>query len=96
MFILNGQGSIEWRLGWEIQIPNNYHIMVMPLDDLMDINIISGILSSNIVEQINRDSGMSIAIKPQRNIFIKRGQAIARIILLHSDSLAIKARFDSD
>ncbi|MDB9338382.1 hypothetical protein [Nodularia spumigena] len=95
MFIINGQGSVEWRLGWEIQIPTNYYIMIMPLDSFAEINIVPGILESNILERINHSSGISIAINPQKNIVVKRGQAIARVILLHADSLTAKTQFDA-
>jgi hypothetical protein len=70
-------------------IPEGHYIMIMPIDNIMGIDVIGGILDSKTLHQINQSLGMSIGVRPRRSIKIRRHQPIARIILLHPDSLQV-------
>lgn len=96
MFLPNGQGSVEWRLGWEMYIPDGHYIMIMPIDNIIEIDVIGGVLDSKTLHQMNQSLGMSIGIRPRRSIEIRRHQPIARIILLHPDSLQAVSRYETN
>lgn len=88
MFLPNGQGSVEWRLGWSIQIPEGCFLMVTAPDNANGIEIPTGVLTDR---QVNRtweeEGGFSAAMRPLRRVALTRGQPIARIVLLTRETL---------
>lgn len=95
LFVPNGQGSVEWHLGWEIDIPPDYYLMLLPPPILPSgLEIPVGVLTAKTVAALNEKRGISIAARPLERVDIKRGQPIARIILLHKESLQAKAKFE--
>ncbi|MFF3207984.1 hypothetical protein [Streptomyces sp. NPDC002962] len=94
MFLPNGAGSIEWHLGWAVDVPRGYFLLVAPLDQGGQLEIPTGILSSTVLGRMNRTStGVGIAVRPTAPIHVRRGQDIARLILLHADSLQARTSY---
>jgi hypothetical protein len=90
MFIPNGQGSAEWRLGWALRIPEDNFLLVTSLDDPTDLTVPTGVLTARQVNRTWEDGGFSIAVRPERALTLTRGQPIARIVLLAKQSLQSK------
>ena len=87
MFLPNGQGTVEWRLGWGLRIPDNAFLMITALDDGPDLTVPTGILTARQANRTSSGSGFSIAIRPTRPVTLERGEPVARIILLDRRSL---------
>ena len=94
MFYVNGQGSVEWVMGWEMRIPPQYFVMLMPYEQIPNLEVIVGLLDHKNLKRPGK-SGLSIAIRPTGPVQLTRGQPIARIILLHGDSLRIDAKYEN-
>ncbi|MFD7541889.1 hypothetical protein [Streptomyces sp. NPDC059819] len=93
MFIPNGQGTVEWRLGFAAHIPPGTFLMVMPPPSphLPGLSVPLGVIPAKAVNAMAQRGGMSIAVQPDHAVPIHRGQEIARIVLLHPDSLRATA-----
>ncbi|WP_331761055.1 hypothetical protein OH797_38140 (plasmid) [Streptomyces anulatus] len=89
MFLPNGQGTVEWRLGWAATIPARTFLMVMPPPGSGPdgLRVPLGVIPAKSVNAMADRGGMSIAVEPERPVTVHRGQEIARIVLLHPDSL---------
>ncbi|MFG2732940.1 hypothetical protein [Streptomyces canus] len=96
MFLPNGAGTVEWRLGWAADIPRGYFLLVMPLPEVIGIEVPVGILTSTVIARMGEDNGVSIAVRPTRTTTVRRGQPIARIVLLHADSLQAKGHYETE
>lgn len=96
MFIPNGDGTVEWHLGWEIQIPKEYFLFIFPFEYNSKLEIPIGVLSSAMVDKLNASTGFSIAIHIHDYIKIKRHQPVARFILLHKSSLKVNAKHQTE
>jgi len=46
--------------------------------------------------RMGEDNGVSIAVRPTRATTVRRGQPIARIVLLHADSLQAKGLYETE
>ena len=82
MFVPNGNGTVEWRLGYNIDIDDNMGLLVAPLDDLTDAVALYGFIPSNSLKRMSASSGFSIALRIFKSTRIEKGQEIARIIPL--------------
>jgi hypothetical protein len=90
MFVPNGQGSLEWHLGWNVEIPDGHFLFVFGLSSLPELEIPAGVLDSSTLQRLNGTTGMALAIRPRAPVEIVRGQPVARMIVLHPDSLQMK------
>jgi hypothetical protein len=79
--------GFEWHLGWNVEIPIGYFLLVLGTEELPQLQVPVGILDSKALTRLNQTTGMAIAIRPRGPVEIARGQAIARMLLLHPDSL---------
>lgn len=96
MFFINGLGSVEWVLGWEAAIPLGYSILILPLS-VPNLEVMMGVLDArSIAKREGYTNGLAIPIRPTGKVAIQRGQPIARIVLLHQDSLKARATSDTD
>ncbi|MFJ6250609.1 MULTISPECIES: hypothetical protein [unclassified Streptomyces] len=97
MFVPNGQGTVEWRLGWAATIPTGTFLMVMPLPDRAPdgLRVPLGVISAKAVNAMAARGGMSIAVQPEHPVTLHRGQNVARIVLLHPDSLRTATRTEA-
>lgn len=87
MFIPNGAGSIEWCLGWEMDIPSDNCAVIVPLPLMPKLGVPIGVLLRKSVAKLNGLSGFSLAIQPNDEILVRRGDPIARLIVCDSDIL---------
>ncbi|MBT2411120.1 hypothetical protein J7I94_11175 [Streptomyces sp. ISL-12] len=92
MFLPNGQGSAEWRLGIAVTCAEPYFLMVLPLDPPLEgLDVPVGILGAKTVNAMTAGGGISIAVRPTRPLEVRRGQPVARLVLLHPDTLRANA-----
>jgi len=97
MFLPNGSGTVEWRLGWAARIPDRYFLMVMGMG-IPGLDVPLGVIAAKTVNSMAERGGFSIAIQPTRRLSLRRGDPVARLVLLHADSLrsSTTAKRDSD
>ncbi|MFD9574652.1 hypothetical protein ACFWBI_33130 [Streptomyces sp. NPDC059982] len=97
MFVPNGLGTVEWRLGWSAILPTGTFLMIMaPPDGPPDgLTIPLGVIPAKAVNAMADRGGISIAVRPDRDVTVHRGQDIARIVLLHPDSLRTTTHHDT-
>lgn len=93
MFLPNGEGSVEWHLGWQVVLPEDAFLLVMPGPAMPELEVPLGVFDAKTVCRLNATHGVSIAIRPCREVSVRRGDPIARLVLLHADSVRAKARF---
>jgi hypothetical protein len=93
MFLPNGQGTVEWRLGWTVQIPRGYFLLVLPPDTETGLQVPTGILSSTVCDKMMAAGTAAIAVRPTEAMTVRRGQEVARLVLLHADSLRARATY---
>jgi hypothetical protein len=92
MFVPNGEGTVEWHLGWAAEIPDGYYLLVLPDPETPPgLEVIMGVLDAKTLKKLNEKHGMALAVRPTQNVRLTRRQVIARIILLHADSLKLSA-----
>ena len=94
MFVPNGEGSVEWHLGWQLHMPEDFYLLILPSPELPDLQVPPGVLDAATVRRLNNEHGVSIAVRPRASVKIKRRQPVARLILLHEDSLKVSANFE--
>ncbi len=82
MFLPNGEGTLEWRMGFEALIPDDHSLVLMGLADNVAFDIILGMLPAAILRRMNETTGFSIALRPKAKTRISRGQPIARLLVL--------------
>jgi len=87
IFIPNGDGSVEWHLGFNIRIPKLTYLLVLPFHRKTGLDVEMGILDKKSLDKMNSVSSMSIVIRPNCKIKIQRGDKIAKLILLGADVL---------
>jgi hypothetical protein len=93
MFIPNGDGTIEWRLGWNMLIPEGHCLLVLPLPR-PDLEVPYGVLTSSQLGQMSETTGVSIAVRPQRAIHVERGDDIARLLVITAESIQVAREHD--
>jgi len=97
MFWLNGHGTLEWVMGWEAVLPPGFSLLLMPFENITNLEVLIGVLpASSLAKRAGRTNGFSIGIRPRGPVTIRRGQPLARIILLHADSLRVRANVDTE
>lgn len=95
MFLPNGEGTVEWRLGWSVEVPRGYFLLVIQSAAMSALGVPPGILTSTSLSRMAAESGMSVAVTPPAvPLPIRRGQEIARMILLHADSLQADEKYE--
>ncbi|MCC6677202.1 MAG: hypothetical protein IT436_08660 [Phycisphaerales bacterium] len=90
MFIPNGRGTVEWHLGWDCDWPADAFALFLPYRFGGPLEVIPGILDARHLAAAGAKLGVSMAVKPVAECELRRGDPIARLVLLHADSL--KAR----
>jgi hypothetical protein len=86
MFLPNGDGTVEWRLGWGARIPNDMFLLIMGLNE-SELQIPLGIMAAKYVNRTYEFGGLSIAVRPLGPVTVTRGMPIARMVLLHRDTI---------
>lgn len=93
MFVPNGQGTVEWKLGWRLEVEEGQIAVVLPLSIVLGFEIPVGVFTAKTLANLNALHGISIALRPLRKLTMKRGQPIARIVVCAADTLSVKAEF---
>ncbi|MDG4817008.1 MULTISPECIES: hypothetical protein [unclassified Micromonospora] len=86
MFLPNGYGTVEWRLGWSVRVPDRYFVLVIG-GPIAELEVPVGVIPAKTVNAMTSQGGFSIAVAPRHPVSIRRGDPIARLVLLHPDSL---------
>lgn len=92
MFIVNGERSVEWRLGFTVMAPDNWGLLIMDEFGEDGVGIIPGILAAKQLNDISESIGFSLAFRPAQKRLIARGQPIARLIPIHLDGMRMSIR----
>lgn len=90
MFLPNGEGTVEWHLGWAARIPEDHFLMVSSLDEPMGLEIPTGVMTAKQVNRTWDGVGISVAIRPTARRRLTRGEPFARVMLIHRDTLQAK------
>ena len=91
MFLPNGSGTVEWRLGWSIDIPERYFLLVTGAG-CPALEVPLGVIAAQAVNAMRGRGGFSVAVRPTARATIRRGDPVARIVVLHPDSLQARSR----
>lgn len=86
MFLPNGDGSLEWRLGFSLDVPDDYFVLTQSIG-VRGLEVPSGVLTARQLRRSIGSGGMSLAIRPTEDVTVQRGDPIARIVLLHRSSI---------
>jgi hypothetical protein len=90
MFIPNGHGTVEWRLGWAARLDRDLSLLVLPAGYSREFDIPMGLLSAS---TLDRMGSMSVPVEPLQECHINRGDVIARLIIITRDTLDTKATY---
>jgi hypothetical protein len=94
MFVPNGEGTAEWRLGWSVDTPANLFMFIFGCN-VDGLEIPMGVLPPPVLSRMNESTGLSIAVRPLREVRISRGQPVARFILLPDTALRYQITGDA-
>ncbi len=96
MFIPNGEGTLEWRLGWSVDIPDDHLLLIQPIE-MKDARFIvhPGLLMGTSVQSVQLHLGLPIAFEPLQPCKIIRGEPLAKLFVLPKSVLAIKSTTQS-
>lgn len=92
MFLPNGAGTVEWRLGWAAQIPEDYFLLLADAG-VNGVSVPWGIVTARTVASMVERGGFSLPLEVTSPVTIRRGDPVARLILLHRDSLQARAHW---
>lgn len=91
LLIPNGEKSFEWRLGWGVECPEDFILMILPIDSQEKIKVHPGVLTNKSLFDFNNNGlGLSLAMEPLKKATIKKNEPIARIMVVHKSVLNIK------
>ncbi len=91
MFTPNGQGTVEWNLGWSVDVPDDMALLTLTPDNrIVGVDIPGGVILSKKAKQF---IDFSIAIEIDRSARIKRGDVIARLVPISRSSLKVSSEF---
>lgn len=91
-FYPNGDGTVEWALGFEVDLPEEIMLLIQPYHETpTDFSIPAGILGFKTLAHFRKQStmGFPIAIRPLCRAIIRRGDPLARIIPINQQSLKL-------
>jgi hypothetical protein len=87
MFVPNGQGTVEWRLGWMPDGVKPHSVMVFAGEELPELGVQVGVVTPASLGRME-SSGFSVAVRPHGSVSVRRGQEIARMVLVGPESLS--------
>ena len=91
MFLPNGQGSIEWILGWTMELPVGMSLLIGPAGRNEAGALAEwGLLDAAMLQSMREaGTGFSVAIRPSSLTRIVRGQTIARAWIVGPEFLSV-------
>lgn len=94
MFTPNGEGTVEWRLGWSCEI-NDDQLLVVLTEEKSTLTVPFGVLTSKQLEAMNSRGGISIPVRIDMTRTVTRGEPIARIAVVPKGILNLDATYES-
>lgn len=92
MFIPNGEGTLEWRLGWTVEVPEEHFLLIQPIEmQTAHFIVHPGLLMGPSVRSVQQHLGLPIAFEPLQPHTIRRGDPLAKLYVLPKTVLAIKS-----
>lgn len=82
----------QWRLGWAAQIPEDYFLLLADAG-VNGVSVPWGIVTARTVASMVERGGFSLPLEVTSPVTIRRGDPVARLILLHRDSLQARAHW---
>lgn len=79
MFLPNGENSWEWRLGLSVRCDTNLALLVLSPPETDGI-VVPGILFGKTLNIMGKSVGLSIAVRPRRELTYRRGDDIAWLV----------------
>jgi hypothetical protein len=95
MFVPNGSGTVEWHLGWAATIPDRYFLLVVGAG-CPALEVPVGVVAAHALNAMRERGGFSLAVRPTARATIHRGEPVARVVVLHPDSLQARSREGAD
>lgn len=90
LFVPNGEGSFEWKLGWSVEIPDDFVMLFQPLEGISDFIVHPGLLTAKRLQPFRYGLGLPIAFEPKKKRFIRRGDPLAKMIVFHKSALTLE------
>ncbi|ARU60298.1 hypothetical protein CBW65_03885 [Tumebacillus avium] len=90
LFLPNGERTFEWRMGWGIEIPDDYVLLIQPLEGEENFVVHPGLLFAKSLAKFNQGLGFGIAFEPKRQHLIRKGDPLAKLLVFHKSALEIK------
>jgi hypothetical protein len=94
MFLPNGENTIEWRLGLNVEIPDECALFFCSDPETAGVAVVPGMLTKARLDRMNSSTGLSIAVKPTVDVGVRRGQPIAMMLLVSVPLLDAKVLHD--
>lgn len=94
MFLPNGEGTFEWRQGWRIEIPDHHFVLFQPAEHQNGRFVVyPGLLMGPALARVQERLGMPLAFEPLQASRIRRGEPLAKLLVLPKSTLALKSEF---
>lgn len=91
MFTPNGQGTVEWNLGWSVEIPDDMAILILNAENsIVGIDVPGGVI---LAKKAKSFIDFSIAVHISKRVHVKRGDVIARLLPIAKSSLKVSTEF---
>lgn len=89
MFVPNGEGSFEWKMGWNVEIPEDFVLLLQPLAGEDHFIVHSGLLTAKRLIPFHYGLGLPIAFEPKKKKLIRRGDPLAKMLIFHKSTLTL-------
>src|SRR5579884_3693126 len=77
MFIPRGADYVEWRLGWDMVVPEDHVLLILPVFGLTGIEVVQALHDPRCMPAGYDNYGLTLAIRPLASVDIKRRQPLA-------------------
>lgn len=95
MFLSNGEKSWEWRLGLSVRCDPDLALLVLSPPET-DGAIVPAILLGKTLNRIGGSTGLSVAIRPRRELQFRRGDDIAWLVPLPREAILNRLPTDDE
>ncbi|HEU4965260.1 MAG TPA: hypothetical protein VFV52_15635 [Bacilli bacterium] len=90
LFLPNGERTFEWRLGFGVEIPEDYVLLIQPMEGEQNYIVHPGLLFAKSLGKFNQGLGLGIAFEPIRQHKIRKGEPLAKLLVFHKSALELK------
>lgn len=88
MFLPNGEGTLEWKLGIDISAPEGVSLLIQDAG-CEGFTTLTGLISAKQLKHNFSGNGISIAVKPNIKTKIKRGDVVAHVLLVDDETVLL-------